>query len=532
MNISRTSLSFRIASLRPTFPQFSSKTTIALTILAALALLVAAYRKWCSSTHPIEKKDLPPDDTTAKTDGAVKKTLTTSTPGTRMSAVAPATGNPPSPNEKTDPITQLPFEPEDKLIVLHNTRFCAETLTSYLVTNKSDHEFVTPNRTKITLWKNTTEYLDLLEQLLPLIKDPVSITAIQMRIEGYPLAKTLVQEFNLAHPNFSYSDLLECLLQKMQSISLGGANYISPYQEKGFDAYYRLRNCLPENIVKIIFPFYAYHPGDSQCISSASRVLKQQIERLALLDLAQTPAIRSDEALNHQVQPYIEWFEKRFASPAQRSTTSQTHWAGTIATENAKQLVGGISIPVSIPVTLHYITFNQEADAYDRFTIALMEKFRKNETLFVNRQHPISVLLQEEMSEDEKRQKIKRCLKTIVEERKYDPLQLLKNLCANDRNIFRSMRNKLQNQLQADPDDDAVWAKIEQHPSLINSCLEENNHLCLKGVIELTLKIEIPVSRCWKSDHSDNFIFQGTGDFPQIMYDQRDKSYKLLLSAQ
>lgn len=422
---------------------------------------------------------------------------------------------------EVDPITQVPFEPGDKLIVINNVQFCAETLAHYLVKNRNDSVVLLEDRSRITLWKNSTEYLALLNNLLPLIKDTALIQGIQMRIDGYPLAKALIQEFNNKYPDFSFMHLLEDIFQKMHQTGGVGASFMTDNQKEGFHAYYRLRNCLPEKIATIIFPFYAYDPGDPYCISSASRVLRGQIERLTLLDLGHSTS--SQEAIKCQIEPYIQYFEGQVPSP---TLTSQTHWAGTITSVPAKQRV----IDVAISVTLRYIPLHQGADIYDGFAFALMEKFPKNEMPSLSIQHPISALLKNKMAESRKRKKIKNHLKKLEPQ---DSLQLLKTICAIDRDIFRGLREKVQNQLPSNPKDDAVWAEIEKNPSLISSTLEQSKdtYPYLQGLIQQTLGIEIPVSICWERHSDTSLAFISTGDFPQVMRDERDGSFKLLLSA-
>jgi hypothetical protein len=93
------------------------------------------------------------------------------------------------------------------------------------------------------------------------------------------------------------------------------------------------------------------------------------------------------------------------------------------------------------------------------------------------------------------------------------------------------MREQLEGQLPSNPKDPDVWARIEKRPELISLSLEANKHLCLYLLIKQTLGIEIPASICWRG-YGGSLLFTGTGDFPQVMHDLRDKSYKLLLSAE
>jgi hypothetical protein len=537
MNVIQTCFSCRTQALRQITHKLATAlptARVALAILSVLGLVFAAYKKWCSSINrrdKIEKKALPPTDPAVKIEIAVQDRLQ-GQPSSEIGTTAKvdvavqqrAQAQTSSSTVGTDPITQMPFEPEDKIVTINNIQFSAETLAYYLVKSANDHSYKTPNGTEVSIWKTPAEYLGILEQLLPLITKPVSIEEIQMRLEGYPLAKALIQEFNQAHPTFSFSNLLECLYQQMHHRgNAQGANSMTNEQQDGFDAYYQLRSCLPEKIVKIIFPFYAYDPGDRQCIGSASRVLKKQIERLTLLGLNLAPAISPKEALDQKIKPYIRWFNEKFAPPA-LPTVTQTHWAGTITSEKAKQT----AIDVTVSVTLHSITLGQEAE--DGFAGALMEKFRRNQTLFLKIKHPISDLLQKELPETEKKQAMKSLLQNLISA-PHDPLQRLKEICKLDREIFRSMREQLEGQLPSNPKDPDVWARIEKRPELISSSLEANKHLCLYLLIKQTLGIEIPASICWKG-YSGSLVFTGPGDFPQVMHDLRDKSYKLLLSAE
>lgn len=509
--------------------------SIALAVLTLVGLVFVAYKKWCTFIKrgdKIEKKELPLEHPTLQVDATAHKTLqsqtSTSTAKNEVNQVTENEQTTPSTEDTIDPITQMPLGPEDKLVVINNVRFSAETLAYYLVTNSNDHSLVNPDKSEIQIWKTHTEYLAVLQQLLPLIQNPVSIQEIQMRLDGYPLAKALIDEFNQAHPNFSFSHLLECIYQRMKQSSTQGANNMTDEQEEGFEAYYQLRSSLPEKIVKIIFPFYAYDPGDSQCIRSASGVLKKQIGRLTLLGLIQPPSLSSkEEAFNQEIKPYIRWFTEKFTSPAAVQTCEQTHWAGTLTSEKAEQGV----INVTIHITLRHVTLTQGADYLDGFASALMEKFQKNKTPFLSIQHPISVLLQQEMPESEKKQAIKTQLQQLINAQ-HNPLQRLKEICKLDREIFRSMRENLQAQLPRDPKDDVVWARIEQNSALISSTLKENEPLCLHLLIKQALGIEISFSTCWKSKYSSSLVFSGMGDFPQVMHDLRDKSFKLLLSAE
>jgi hypothetical protein len=432
MNVIQTCFSCRTQALRQITHKLATAlptARVALAILSVLGLVFAAYKKWCSSIKrgsKIERKEQPPTDPAVKTEITAQNRLQ-GQPSSEISATArvdvavqPTTqAQTSSSTLGTDPITQMPFEPEDKIVVINNISFSAETLAYYLMTSANDHSYMTSNDTEVSIWKTPAEYLAILEQLLPLIKNPVAIKEIQIRLEGYPLAKALIQEFNQAHPAFSFSHLLECLYQQMHHRgNAQGADGMTDEQIDGFDAYYELRSCLPEKIVKIIFPFYAYAPGDPSCIGSASRVLKKQIERLTLLGLHQVPTISLQEALDKKIKPYIRWFKEKFAPPALPIVT-QTHWAGTITSEKATQIV----IDVTVPVTLHSITLGQEAE--DGFAGALMEKFRRNQTLFLKIKHPISDLLQKELPETEKKQAMKSLLQNLISA-PHDPLQRLK----------------------------------------------------------------------------------------------------------
>jgi hypothetical protein len=390
---------------------------------------------------------------------------------------------------------------------------------------------------KINIWNNKTEYLNLLNQLFLQLENDELKKEIQLRIEGYPLAEALINDFNREHPDFSFGDLLSCLYEKMNKTAILGASYMTNEQNEGFTAYYRLRNSLPENIIKIIFPFYAYDPGDPNCISSASRVLKSQIDRLNRLNFHTNSLIPSEQALKIDVTPYINWLEKKL-SPLIAPTISEAtelHWTGR---ERISLKAYQYFTFEPINITLQYVELKDGEDVLDAFALALIEKFKRDEASFSNASPEITVILRNMLNVDEKKEAIKNMLRELNSK----PLDLntLKIFCKADRDLFRSIRGEFfRNAYQIQiglVQDEQVWEELEKKPDLIRNylnvmreSLDKDLPSAITVMIQSFLNIEIPLSKCHQG--KIQVIFKGTGAAPHVMFDERDDQFKLLVGV-
>lgn len=427
--------------------------------------------------------------------------------------------------ENIDPITNMEIEKGEPLILVNNVRFSADSLARYMMTNKNDNFFTRSDGTQVIIWRNQEEYLDILNRLLPLLKDPELIQQIQVRIEGYPLAKGLIDDFNRLHPDFSFGSLLACLYAKMSDSGVLGANFITGNQGEGFNAYYRLRNCLPEKMMKVIFPFYAYSPGDPNCIGSASRVLSSQISRLELLDLSKASKINAERALDKDIEPYILWFEERFLVAPPVSVTEDISRIGPITSMKAIQFVEDGNINIG----LRYVSMEAGTDLATSFAIALMEKFEKSPLSFSKAQPMIANILNGTLPTDEKKRVVKRTIEELVAT--HANLELLKEACNGDRSLFRAIRKAAFPDKDYGwwdtPPDEVIWAQVEKNPDLIRPFLTIDNPNLVSIVVKQFFGVEIPVSELSEG----NAFRQGGSEFPQVMFDKRDKQFKLLLSV-
>lgn len=484
-----------------------------------------------TSSQDEEKLDGADTSDTEPTEGEIKTEVDKDKEGLKAPEITPDTSKTTKvdsviTSHGIDPVTGMEIEDTAKQILIKGIPFSADTLAYYMITSNTDDIVTRSDTSKVIIWESSVEYLSVLNRLLPLVQGTNLEKEIQLRVEGYTLAKELINDFNNEHPDFHFSDLLESMLKKMQATINMGASYMSDAQIEGFNAYYKLRNFLPEKIMKIIFPFYAYDRDDPYCISTASRVFHQQIARIAQLGLTEKSLISSEKALKHDIEPYIAWFEKKIPPPLTLKKEEE-HWAGPISSLKAIQLIDS---SVSINITLRYAAFESE-DALDCFAMAIIEKFRIAKDSCTP-DSKLFEILTTELSINDKKEAIKNSLQVMS--LNSQGVEALKEICRFDRNVFRELRDKLYPGMSLFnmPTDENVWNRIEQSPDLIASCTNLANPRWISFLVKKSLGVDIPVSKYWYETTHSLVYYKGRGEFPQVMEGGEDKKFKLLLSAE